>query len=253
MSEYYFDFLEKTINILVVDDEDFQLALYKELLQDHRLLQIYTASTGREAEKILRGKTPVHMCFFDLGITDIDNDEYYLLKRYGQWLPFIIVSGASDMERAFEARAFGASKLIEKPIDVEEDKFWNIFTDSFLNQVIVPKSSLDKTHLLYECCRIVREEKPLNVSDWGRKAGIHASYLRRLWNDCYNASPKKVLFLYQLFNKALRYHNGLFLSSFDKAEFTFDIGDRKEYRQKKTYYLQNKEELENLLLMDKPW
>lgn len=68
-----------------------------------------------------------------MGINDIEQDEFYLIKKYQQRYPFIVISGSMDMEKAFMATRLGAVGMMAKPVDVTTKKFWETLSDVFCN------------------------------------------------------------------------------------------------------------------------
>jgi PleD family two-component response regulator len=70
--------LKKTISLLIIDDDPELLYYYDEMLTGHLLYSITTAATARDAEHRFSSQMP-HIVILDLGIDDIDGDEFYFL------------------------------------------------------------------------------------------------------------------------------------------------------------------------------
>ena len=105
--------------ILVIDDDDIILSLFKETLEGegHRVI---TALTGAEGIKCL-SQHDFHLVFLDLKMPDIDGAD--LLKQIKSAKPAVPVSiitgypGSEVMERALKQGPFG---VMEKPFDAND-------------------------------------------------------------------------------------------------------------------------------------
>jgi CheY-like chemotaxis protein len=244
MSEnFYYDVLKKTISVLVVDDDPDQLDFYHEMLSGHPLFTVNKASTSRLAEEAIHSHTP-HVCILDLGIDDIDNDEFYLLRKYSELLPFIIISGSTDIARAFHATKLGAVGMMAKPPEMNSPEFWGNLGELFLNRSILPVITDAINPCIGECCRILQNDFPDNVSDWAQKAGITDTYLRKLLTECYSFPPKHVLFIYKFYKDALDYFNKRYLAELDESEPSRININLSECQRQVSYFLQNRKALE---------
>ncbi len=245
----YFDFLQKSISLLVIDDDQSQLDFYEEMISGHPLYKVTKASSAKDAEQKLKSSFHTHLCILDFGIDDVESDEYYLLKKYSHRLPIVIISGSADLERAFVASNLGAAGMIAKPPEVTSQKFWNTLNKAFLDNVILPATSQNTNPIFVSCCKIIQSYLPESVSDWAIKANITDTYLRRLWSDCYAFPPKHVLFLYRIYKQAFAYFDAHYLNKICNVQINITEPDQEEYRRIKNYYLQSKNELD--LLRDK--
>lgn len=244
MPDTYYGPLKRSVSILVVDDEPNLLDFYEEMISGHPLYNVVKASTAGQAEQIIKSNAHIHLSILDFGIDDIGSDEYYLLRKFSQNLPFVIISGSADMERAFEASTLGAANLIAKPPEMTSPKFWNTLSRTFLDKTILPAFSITVNPLLNECCDILRNDLPESVTEWAAKAHITDSYLRKLWNDSTTFPPKHILFLYKIYKNAFSYYNSLYLSEISDSQTPLPAPDQIEHRRLINYYLQNKRELD---------
>lgn len=245
----YFDFLRKSISLLVVDDDQSQLDFYDEILSGHPLYKITKASTAKDAEQILKSSPHIHLCILDFGIDDVGSDEYYLLKKYSYRLPVVIISGSADLERAFVASNLGAAGMIAKPPEVASQKFWNTLSKAFLDRVILPAVPQTANPIFVSSCRIIQSDLPESVSAWAAKANISDTYLRRLWSECYAIPPKHILFLYKTYKQAFTYFDAHYINEINNTQISITEPDQEEYRRVKNYYIQNKYDLD--LIRDK--
>lgn len=248
----FYSCIQKSVSILFIDDDQNQLEFYDDIFGSYPLYSVLKSSSAECARKIIDSNKPVHLCILDLGISDINNDEFYLLRKYSKKIPFIIMSGSADIERAFEASKLGAAGMIAKPPDIFSPKLWNTISEIFLNKTILPDLSESVNPLLKECCSIIKNRLPESVSDWANLLCITDAYLRKLWSDCFSFSPKHVLFLYSLYKKAFDYYNAVLLTHIGEKSTTQIVNpDVIEHRRTMNYYLQNKEMLD--AIRDKNW
>jgi signal transduction histidine kinase/CheY-like chemotaxis protein len=111
--------LEKTADILVVDDEVIVTSLIRDALEDEGY-EIETASSGESALEL------VNQHHFDLVISDIRMprmDGIELIKRIREHLPnisIIFMTGYANLQSAKNAIKQGASDYIMKPFELTE-------------------------------------------------------------------------------------------------------------------------------------
>jgi excisionase family DNA binding protein len=118
------DWLHQSLNktkarILVIDDDDIILSLFKEILESEGH-KIVTAATSAEGIERL-GQQDFNLVFLDLKMPDIDGAD--LLKQIKNTKPAVPVTiitgypGSEVMERALKQGPFG---VMEKPFDVND-------------------------------------------------------------------------------------------------------------------------------------
>lgn len=104
-------------NLLLIDDEAWFLASLKEILKDE--YAVHTASGGKEGvQKYL--DTKVDLILLDLAMPDMDGIEVLQrIREVNPWIPIIIMTGHSTIERAETAASLGVQGYIKKPFDGE--------------------------------------------------------------------------------------------------------------------------------------
>jgi DNA-binding NtrC family response regulator len=60
-------------------------------------------TTACDTLKIIQDSKPVHIGILDRGVQDINNDEYFILRKYSSQIPLVVISDTTDIERAYEA------------------------------------------------------------------------------------------------------------------------------------------------------
>ena len=113
----------KSIKILAVDDQEFNLDLIEFAFMEDTNVQITRAMHGQEALDILKKDVNIHVILLDLAMPVMNGFETLVhLKSNAVWsqIPTIVVTAnAEEKHRALRA---GASDFLSKPIDVEELK-----------------------------------------------------------------------------------------------------------------------------------
>ncbi|NNM66912.1 MAG: response regulator [Spirochaetales bacterium] len=105
--------------ILVLDDEETILAVFQGLL-DSLGYEVFTAQDGVLGWMLYKEKRP-DAVFCDLLMPGMDGLAFLAkVKSDNPFLPFIVVSGKSDLEDAVEAMRNGAWDFLVKPIDGPE-------------------------------------------------------------------------------------------------------------------------------------
>ncbi len=108
-------------NILVVDDNETNLDLLRELLETlgHRVI---TATSGQQALEVLASNTALDMLLLDYNLGDIDGAAVLQTYRFGRIRPapaFFLTADASTLT-AERLKATGALGVLTKPVRAEE-------------------------------------------------------------------------------------------------------------------------------------
>lgn len=114
--------MTEQIRIMVVDDEaEIRNAIDRYLSFQTELgnLQIIQAGTFEEALNQLEEHSPL-IILQDINLPDGNGLQFIRqTKKKYPMIQFIVITGASDLDRAMEALAFGAADYIKKPLDMK--------------------------------------------------------------------------------------------------------------------------------------
>lgn len=199
---YYY--LDNLINILLIDDNPEYLSLMKNMVKPIPIFSIQTAESALQAEKIITSPNRIHLCVLDLGIKDIDNDEFYLLKKYGLRSCFIIITGSTSPKKGFKAHSLGAKAVIEKAVKFKNVDFVKTINRYALLNIINPKYAPNDDTLSVST-DVLFEKSPKMVSKWAKHIGITDRSLRHIWKNNLGANAKIILSTYLIFNSAFDY------------------------------------------------
>ena len=110
----------KSLNILLVDDNQHMRAITTTILQSAGIRNIREVSDGAMALESLRVH-PVDLAIVDFNMFPLDGVEFTRLVRnspdsINPFLPIIMMTGHSEKNRVMEARDAGVTEFVVKPI-----------------------------------------------------------------------------------------------------------------------------------------
>lgn len=110
----------KSINILLVDDNQHMRAITAAILQSAGVRSIRETSDGAAALDMVRD-FPVDLAIVDFNMFPLDGVEFTRLIRNSPdsanpYLPIIMMTGHSEKSRVVEARDAGVTEFVVKPI-----------------------------------------------------------------------------------------------------------------------------------------
>lgn len=113
------NFLEPGENVVIVDDSQEILLLFKTLLKKEGFT-VLTASTGAELQNILKQKS-VALVLLDIALPDCDGTD--VLKTIAPLYPnmsIIMLTGTTDLQVALNCLRQGADDYLAKPVTVDD-------------------------------------------------------------------------------------------------------------------------------------
>jgi DNA-binding NtrC family response regulator len=112
--------LENTRTILIVDDENDLLEMYKELFEFEGF-KVLTAASANEAIKIYRDNSLIDLIISDSNMGAVSGLDFLkMLKDNNNEIPpFYLATGAFDYTE-IEIQKRGATRLILKPFDIDD-------------------------------------------------------------------------------------------------------------------------------------
>jgi len=112
--------MNEPLKILVVDDEECILDIFKRYFEydtDHTL---FTANDGYEALEIIRTE-PINCCFTDLSMPRLDGLELARkIYQYDNTIPVVVMTGYPSMDIAIETLKNGVVDFITKPFRMDQ-------------------------------------------------------------------------------------------------------------------------------------
>jgi YesN/AraC family two-component response regulator len=182
---------EEKRSLLIVDDETWFLESLKEILGDE--YSVHTASSGKEGiQKYL--STRVDLILLDLAMPEMDGIEVLQrVREVNPWIPVVIMTGHSTIERAETAASLGVQGYIKKPFDSEvlRSKIKEILAlrDISLVSVGLPKLTVTTSAELKESTfKVIRYlhnnyHRRLSLKEIAKESGQSVSNLCRTFKE----------------------------------------------------------------------
>jgi DNA-binding NtrC family response regulator len=106
-------------NILVVDDDEGLLKIYRELLETEGY-NVVTASTSREALS-KEEKTKFNLAILDIVLPDVQGDELAReIKKLDEKIEIIFITGYPEFQSCIDSLDIGVADILLKPLTREE-------------------------------------------------------------------------------------------------------------------------------------
>ncbi|MCC6597629.1 MAG: response regulator [Alphaproteobacteria bacterium] len=112
----------KELKVLLVDDQVESRVMLRNMLWEMEVTQIFESPNGREALKFLDSAFDfVNLVICDWNMPEMSGVELLRqLRTVDSTLPFLMVTGRSDMESVVEAKSSGVTGYIKKPFSIKE-------------------------------------------------------------------------------------------------------------------------------------
>jgi CheY-like chemotaxis protein len=172
-----FGFLYRTIRILIVEDDPYFIKVYRTVLSGYPFYEITVVENATEAEERILQAPGFSVCLLDLGITDRQQDEFYLLRRYASRLSFLVVSGADSPQKGSIAFALGAREAIQKK-GIAQMHLIERINRVFLESIAIPYAAR-KDDTIIAAANALFENAPDKVRAWVRTCSVDEGRLRR--------------------------------------------------------------------------
>ena len=105
--------------VLIVDDEEDLLNMYKELLEREGY-RVYTASSSKEALEKVR-KSKYHLAILDIVLPDIQGDILAReIKKLNEKISIIFITGYPEFQSCIDTLDIGVAEILIKPITRSE-------------------------------------------------------------------------------------------------------------------------------------
>ena len=112
--------MSEPLNILVVDDDEVILQVFKDFLHGRGAYSILTARDGTEALKIL-GHSKVDFCFTDLNMPGMDGIEFTReIHELDNTIPVVVMTGYPSTDNTIATLKHGVVDFLVKPFHIDE-------------------------------------------------------------------------------------------------------------------------------------
>jgi CheY-like chemotaxis protein len=204
-----FHFFERLIRILVVDATAESPAILQGL-QSYRPYFVTHVSNAKNALELLSSEKRFHVCLCDLGLFDLTDDKFNLLKTVSSELPIIVMTDENSYEQGFKIGNLGAFAAVKRPIDFKQQGIIDLINEGFIQSIFRKRECKNYKPIILDAIKAFIEFKPMRVKEWVEKLGIEERYLRRVWMDSFGYQPRFIILLYKLLLDAFKHFNNLY-------------------------------------------
>jgi CheY-like chemotaxis protein len=201
-----FSFLNQTVNILLVDDEPMIISWLSGMLELLGLYSVSCASSAAEAVAAIEtSEKRYHACVSDLGMKDVENNEFYLMDKYRKKMPFIVITARSDTEKGFKCGNSGVKETLMKNARDFEWRLVRAINKYAMGSVICPGFHESPPVALIRYMECLAQKKPACVNEWFSNLKMDYSFFRREWERYAGVKPKYSICIFHLFTAAFEY------------------------------------------------
>ena len=150
--------MEKTIKLLIVDDEEGFLNAIAQRLE-MRSFEVSTALNGVQAQALAAVKQ-FDLALIDLKMPGMDGQELLtVLKRDHKYIEVIMLTGHGSLDSAVECTKLGAFSYLPKPYEIE--KLLEVLRDAY--EARMKKKFARDEKRMEALAEIARSESPLGI------------------------------------------------------------------------------------------
>jgi CheY-like chemotaxis protein len=245
-----FSILEKTVNVLVVDDMPEFYSRVTGLLDLFGIYCVRAAESTREALEIIgKSRMRFHSCLLDRGMNDVENDEFHLLEKFGKTIPFIIMTAREYSDSTFECGKRGAQAYIRKGASDFDYSLVSNLNHNALPNLVCPAYVKGGDGLLNRSMESLMQNNPEQVSVWARDLKVSESRLWNEWQKRMAMNPKYAICIFHVFSKIFETindacRNEAAFALFDQKECSRSLFASSGYKRCLEYYFMNIKDIE---------
>ena len=114
---------DNAYKIVVVDDEEMILDIFRDYLESTSSHQVLTAGNGYEALDIIKSQE-IDCCFTDISMPDLDGVQLAkMIHDHDNSIPVVVMTGYPSIENAVETLKNGVVDFLTKPIKMDQVLF----------------------------------------------------------------------------------------------------------------------------------
>jgi len=218
-AENPYAFLNGSLSLLLVEDDPEQLSFLRTLAGSFPCYRISTATDNSSAIDLLRSGRRIHTCITDLGMTDIGDDEFYLLRQYARHCSMVVLTGASSPHKGATCIQLGARAVFDKGSTFHPAEFMRTINELTLISIVNHRYSESTGDTFNLATKILLKTNPRSVTEWADNLRITDRQLRNLWHTGSGFGAKHLLFLYQCCKSAFRYFESKLFPAQNDTQF----------------------------------
>ncbi|MFP4164228.1 MAG: response regulator [Chitinispirillaceae bacterium] len=240
-----YGYLNGTLRVLVVEDDQTSAFLVNDILSFAPLYFVEQVSTCTSASDKLSSASRYHVAVLDLGIRDVHNDEFHILKQFSKEVSVIVFTGSDSPRKGAWSMILGAKAVVEKGASLDAfDFFRTVNRCALINIINRSYTETGGSGTLWTATRVLLEKKPATVNEWAEMMGITDRQLRNVWNTGGLPGARNVIFLHQLYSRAFSFYENSFNGASDQSKLL----ESNEYQRFTEYYLTHRQLFSSVLL-----
>jgi response regulator RpfG family c-di-GMP phosphodiesterase len=212
--------MNENLRILVVDDEECILDIFKSYFESAPDYTLLTASDGLEALEIIKSDQ-INCCFTDLAMPRLDGLELARrIYQYDSTIPVVVMTGYPSLDIAIETLKNGVVDFITKPFNMEQIL-------PTISKVISARSAFVENMLLKE--EVQKSKKLININNELTEKIKEIETINLILQDLDQAKSSRDIF------KKLVSLSGK-VTACDEAHFCFFTQEMKNYEIITSFY-----------------
>ena len=240
-NENPFSFINDMLNLLIVDDTPSERNILSHLLEPATCYSLHFAGSNGKALEYLRSGKRFHVCIVDLGMTDVENDEFYLLKQYGNHSSIIVLTGSTSPQKGARCVNLGARAVFDKGTPFNVRNLFVTLNRMALINIVNHRYNEWSSDSVNQATRLLFENEPESVTEWAEAMRISDRQLRNIWHTSSGFGAKHILFLYHCFKNAFDYYTS---TLFENGHSTESHSHRQRFA---SYFITHRELLTFIL------
>jgi CheY-like chemotaxis protein len=225
-----FALMNGSVNVLLADDDPDTLELVKDVFSLAPIYVVHPVSSSSDALSLLKSGKRFPVCILDLGLNDMENDEFYLLRQYAHHCSIIILTGSNSPSKGAVCIQMGARSVMDKGAGFNIRKFFETVNYTALIDIVNSRYSDTNAETLNFATKVLIEKTPRSVTEWAEYMRITDRQLRNLWHTGSGFSSKQVLTLFTIFKQAFRYYTVLnFGTPEEKGDYESTVDIKKQF------------------------
>ena len=243
--EQAYSFLfKKFVCVVALDDRDLGNTV-AHTLQQIPLLNVVSCSTATRTEAAILAEKRVHACICGQGLYDQHGDELYLLKRFGDYIPFIMYLSSGSAELSAECMRFDAGDMLTTDKNLPDScRFLTAICNQIVKGVLLPLRSLRIHAPLRRSLSTLFHSRPENVQQWADECGMSRRYLLTLWTNHCGISAHAALSIFSLLCSAFTWYLN---EAFDRNHLNQTASSHKKLRSCNARFTHYVEKLQPIL------
>ena len=215
-----YSFLDGLFNLLVVENDPSDLAAIRRLIEAFPCYSIIPAPDNSCALDRMRSGRRIHVCITELGMNDIGNDEFYLLRQYAHHCSMIVLTRSASAQKGAACVLFGVRAVFDKGTPFGGREFIETLNELTLINIVNHRYTENSGDTFNLATKILLKTNPRSVTEWADNLRITDRQLRNLWHTGSGFGAKHLLFLFHCCKSAFRHYESSLFDRGKESRFT---------------------------------